>query len=339
MPLVFSSAILVTLAFYYRRNKTITQDTNRSENSNQISVKEANYRIRLSTKMTVMKYKPGLVLLKNALEMETQLQVAKGCFESGHIQRRWWCESISRHVLPTTTPRDEVNSKGSSRPTEWNLTGERQGRGRCYDTVESFVGGEDLSAFARLCGDVAHENDPEMPLMEATHLLLLLYSKSRKLGWHRDDGPIDGTSPLPIVSLSLGNSCDFLVKEKESEKPISIRIDSGDVILFGGPSRHCMHTVSKIFDNTTPHELAELEAEMRQKCPSKSYAYSKATQGFRVNLTFRHAPELLGKEKEERFYHFASATRRFLDTQREKGTLEARREAKERHDKRNAKKR
>lgn len=77
-----------------------------------------------------------------------------------------------------------------------------------------------------------------------------------------------------------------------------------------------------------------------------------------MNLTFRHAPELLGKvcvcvltsihmhmliyipgpificsfqkENEERFYHFASGTRQFLESQKTKGTEEARREANER---------
>jgi hypothetical protein len=46
--------------------------------------------------------------------------------------------------------------------------------------------------------------------------------------------------------------------------------------------------------------------------------------GFRVNLTFRHAPELCGREGEERFYHFASATRGFLAAQRRGGTDAAR---------------
>ena len=43
-----------------------------------------------------------------------------------------------------------------------------------------------------------------------------------------------------------------------------------------------------------------------------------------MNLTYRHAPELCGHEQEERFYHFASATRGFIKTARDKGVDAAR---------------
>jgi len=55
--------------------------------------------------------------------------------------------------------------------------------------------------------------------------------------------------------------------------------------------------VYKIYDNTTPPELAALDKEMRHLCPSDEYANAEAPNGIRVNLTFRHAPELLGKVK------------------------------------------
>ena len=47
----------------------------------------------------------------------------------------------------------------------------------------------------------------------ATHLLLLYYALPNRLGWHRDDGANDGASSQPVVSLSLGQSCDFLVRQ------------------------------------------------------------------------------------------------------------------------------
>ncbi len=43
-------------------------------------------------------------------------------------------------------------------------------------------------------------------------------------------------------------------------------------------------------------------------------------KAFRMNLTFRHAPELNGLEGEDRFFHFAGPTRIYLEKQRKEGT-------------------
>ena len=132
--------------------------------------------------------------------------------------------------------------------------------------------------------------------------------------------------------MSLGNACDFLLKDKPKDEPISVRLESGDVILFGGPARHIMHTVHTIYPGTAPRSLLARHAELTTKlapCPTFAASPSDA-EGFRVNLTFRHAPELRGMESEERFFHFASATRGFLATQREHGTEAARKEVAER---------
>jgi alkylated DNA repair dioxygenase AlkB len=59
--------------------------------------------------------------------------------------------------------------------------------------------------------------DPAMPDMDPTHLLTLYYAKERKMGWHRDEGSNDGKSEQPVVSLSVGNTCEFHVKHDEEE--------------------------------------------------------------------------------------------------------------------------
>lgn len=364
---------------------------------------------------------PGLVLLKGALTLEAQLLVARDMLVCGHGQRRFWCQGESRNGLPTTTPRgpprrEKAHARGREAPTgrspgesmaaaplEWQLTGERQGRGRVYDALGSFPAHEALAALCRdcvdLCGRLPGAHMPgAMPgaltatstaslgreekahhtgssgatveggaveavggvRYEATHLLLLYYALERKLGWHRDNGAIDGSSSLPVVSLSLGNACDFEMKHAEKDAVpahLKLRLESGDVLLFGGAVRHALHTVSAIHPGTTPPALVALqegvqralappcqrEEEKAASLPKPGSASARASttpggRGFRMNLTFRHAPELRGQEAEERFYHFASATRGFLQAQRDKGTAAARAEAnsaqqKRRHEK------
>ena len=205
-----------------------------------------------------------------------------------------------------------------------------------YDALNSFLGHEALRELCVSSTELARTADAAMPAMDPTHLLLLLYAKGKKLGWHRDDGGIDGRSLQPVVSLSLGNACDFWLKDQPKDEPIRVRLESGDLILFGGPARHIMHTVHAIYPGTAPKNLLARHAELTAKlapCPAFASSTSDA-EGFRVNLTFRHAPELQGMEGEERFFHFASATRGFLATQREHGTEAARKEVAERRAKR-----
>ena len=84
----------------------------------------------------------------------------------------------------------------------------------------------------------------------------------------------------PVVSISIGDACDFgycdtrpeeadqaLVALGGGEKPKNVRLESGDVLIFGGPSRMVFHGVTKIHPNHRPKGLV--------------------LAGGRLNLTFR----------------------------------------------------
>ena len=79
--------------------------------------------------------------------------------------------------------------------------------------------------------------------------------------WHSDNEPLFGpqNSPKLIVSLSLGNSVEFMVRRRASgDVPSSIRLDLGDVLVMDG--------------------LAQSEYE---------HCTASELQGPRVNLTYR----------------------------------------------------
>ena len=99
-----------------------------------------------------------------------------------------------------------------------------------------------------------------LPDMDPGHCLLNYYRKGSRLGWHTDRIP--GISKeeqeretAPVVSISVGDDGDFMIKSKGSDKEIRVVIRSGDVIIFGGPARNALHTVYRIFPNTTPKEI------------------------------------------------------------------------------------
>jgi alkylated DNA repair protein (DNA oxidative demethylase) len=75
--------------------------------------------------------------------------------------------------------------------------------------------------------------------------LVNYYDNDAKMGLHQDK---DERSPAPVVSLSLGERCVFRFGNTENRgRPwTDIELASGDLFVFGGPSRLAYHGVPKI---------------------------------------------------------------------------------------------
>ena len=263
---------------------------------------------------------PGLVYIRNALSDESQIQIVRSVLAYGHKSRKLWKQATGLQQQ------------------QWQLNNKNQGRGRIYDRLTQYEDHDNLSQLCTSLTEAARSVDPTMPNVEPTHLLTLYYTIPRKLGWHSDNGPQDGASLQPVVSVSLGNDCDFLIKNPTNASDIrTIRLQSGDAVLFGGPSRWIEHTVAKIYTDTASSSLCQLHKEMAEiSSPCDNWTPPKNC--FRLNLTFRHAPELLGREDEERFYYFAKSARTFMDLVHTVGEAEARRLTAERRQQRAEKK-
>jgi DNA oxidative demethylase len=95
--------------------------------------------------------------------------------------------------------------------------------------------------------------------------LINLYEPGAKLSLHQDRDEGDLTSP--IVSVSLGLPAIFLFGGlRRNDKPRRIRLEDGDVVVWGGPTRLAFHGVETLADGSHP-----------------------VTGRSRLNLTFRHA--------------------------------------------------
>ncbi len=91
------------------------------------------------------------------------------------------------------------------------------------------------------------------------------YEPGTKLSLHQDKDERDFTAP--IVSVSLGLPAVFLFGGlKRSDRPRRIRLESGDVAVWGGPSRLTYHGIAPLAEGEHP-----------------------ATGRARINLTFRKA--------------------------------------------------
>jgi alkylated DNA repair protein (DNA oxidative demethylase) len=79
--------------------------------------------------------------------------------------------------------------------------------------------------------------------------LINFYDPEAKLGMHQDK---DERSTAPVVSLSIGDSCRFRFGNPESRgRPYTdVELQSGDLFVFGGPSRLAFHGVTKVLPGT-----------------------------------------------------------------------------------------
>lgn len=58
------------------------------------------------------------------------------------------------------------------------------------------------------------------------------------------------------MSFSLGDSAEFCYgKERDLEKAEKVTLESGDVLVFGGPARMIFHGVTRIIPKSAPKEL------------------------------------------------------------------------------------
>ncbi|WP_262371665.1 alpha-ketoglutarate-dependent dioxygenase AlkB [Streptomyces sp. WAC01526] len=75
--------------------------------------------------------------------------------------------------------------------------------------------------------------------------LINFYDGQAKLGMHQDK---EERSGAPVVSLSIGDTCVFRFGNTETRtKPYTdIELASGDLFVFGGPSRFAYHGVPKV---------------------------------------------------------------------------------------------
>jgi alkylated DNA repair protein (DNA oxidative demethylase) len=92
-------------------------------------------------------------------------------------------------------------------------------------------------------GLTAYPAEPECCLVN-------LYRGGARMGLHqdRDEAALDA----PVLSVSLGDDALFRIGGNTRKGPTrSLRLRTGDVLVFGGPARLAFHGIDRVIENTS----------------------------------------------------------------------------------------
>lgn len=99
-----------------------------------------------------------------------------------------------------------------------------------------------------------------LPMMSPDVCIVNFYTTQGRLGLHQDRDESRGSleKGLPIVSISVGDSAEFFFGDaRDLSTAKKVILKSGDVVIFGGPSRHIFHGVQSIVSHSAPEYLLE----------------------------------------------------------------------------------
>lgn len=183
---------------------------------------------------------PGAVHLPGWLGLPEQQRLVSAC-------REWATGPVPlRH---TRLPRGGVMSVQTVclgwhwRPYRYTRTADDV-NGRRVAGLPSWLAELGRRALADAYGDAetARRYAPDTALVN-------FYDEGARMGMHQDK---DERSEEPVVSFSIGDDCVFRFGNTTSRgKPYTdLRLASGDLFVFGGPSRFAYHGVRKVYPGT-----------------------------------------------------------------------------------------
>jgi alkylated DNA repair protein alkB family protein 1 len=163
-----------------------------------------------------------------------------------------WCRLGESYDWNTSSYQDPINKPTSNFPS--NLE-------ECIITIVSQVASVDKNHNIQKVKYYGYK--PEVAFVN-------YYPVGSYMMAHQDKSEL--TYDRPLVSISLGCSCIFLIgTEDRNDKPYAFCFHSGDAICMTAESRLAFHGVPKIIDD----------------CPTELIEYDNFMKGLRVNINVR----------------------------------------------------
>ncbi|KAL4386515.1 hypothetical protein GQ457_09G013160 [Hibiscus cannabinus] len=218
--------------------------------------------------------RPGMVLLKHYISLRQQIDIVNTCNSLGEgpggfyrpgykdgAKLRLQMMCLGMNWDPQTRKYDKVHPVDNCEPPEIPL-GLRL-------LVERAI--KDAHCLIKKDSDMVNPEDI-LPSMSPNICIVNFYSVHGRLGLHqdRDESRESLHKRLPVVSLSIGDSAEFLYGDgREVEGAKKVLLESGDIVrtiaskisyifptlLFGGESRMVFHGVPSIVPSSAPEPL------------------------------------------------------------------------------------
>ncbi|WP_433236719.1 alpha-ketoglutarate-dependent dioxygenase AlkB family protein [Streptosporangium sp. CA-135522] len=188
---------------------------------------------------------PGAVHVPGWLSPDRQRELVQAC-------RAWAAGPVAMRAA--RLPGGQVMSVRTVclgwhwQPYRYSRTADDAGGGRVAD-LPGWMVRMGRAALADAYADPAAGDDytPDAALIN-------FYDATARMGMHQDK---DERSDAPVVSISIGDSCLFRFGNTAGRgRPYTdIELASGDLFVFGGPSRFAYHGVPKVYPGTADPAL------------------------------------------------------------------------------------
>ncbi|KAK1362737.1 DNA oxidative demethylase [Heracleum sosnowskyi] len=220
--------------------------------------------------------RPGMVLLKNFISLKDQVEIVQTCQKLGKGNGGFYqpgygdgAKMLLKMMCLGKNWDPKTGSYGERRPVDGAEPPPIPGE--FHMLVQKAI--QDTHAY--LLEEVGQKNvESVLPSMTPDICIVNFYTSTGRLGLHKDKDESQHSlnRGLPVVSISIGDSAEFLYGDQmDKNKAEKVELRSGDVLIFGGKSRHVYHGVNSIRTKSAPHELLQ-ETGLRPG---------------RLNLTFR----------------------------------------------------
>ena len=143
---------------------------------------------------------------------------------------------------------------------------------------------------ADVCSGLAHGCGYHSFKAEAG--IVNFYSSGAVMGAHQDE--VEETHEPPVVSISIGPDCVFLVGGlTREETPTALLLRTGDVVVMGGPSRLLFHAVPRVFvEQGLPPVLEALRADLLSRGDVDGVRALNFLHSTRININVRQVYSL-----------------------------------------------
>lgn len=226
-----------------------------------LAAKQAERSQKIGDISDILILRPGMILLKHWLSQNDQVEIVQICRDlgigsGGFYRPGYGTESkmhlhmmcLGLHWEPLTRSYEKKRSIDDASPPMIPSMFETRVAQSLRDARHAVKNSSDESAL-----DMVPEMHPNICLIN-------FYEHNGRLGLHqdRDENKKSLMNGTPVVSFSIGDSAEFLYGvERDVDTAKRVVLESGDVLIFGGPSRMIFHGVPSILPQTAPSWLIE----------------------------------------------------------------------------------